>query len=70
LERFLGGAPDQNFDHFALVFSGTAIVVRGIAFRGGNFTHLLQSGIVNGFSAQAFFGSLGAHDGRRDGVKT
>jgi hypothetical protein len=37
LKRFLSGAADENLYHFALVFSGAAVVIRGIAFRSGNF---------------------------------
>jgi hypothetical protein len=66
LDGFLGGAPDQDFDHFALVFCRAPVVVHGIAFRSGNFAHFSERGIMDRFPAQNFFGFFGAHDGRRD----
>src|SRR4029434_9362312 len=66
LQSFLDGAADENLYHVALIFGGAAVIVRGIAFSRGDFTHFFESGIGDGLSTENFFGLLGMHDGRRD----
>jgi hypothetical protein len=70
LERFLRGAGNEDFHQLPFVLGGTAIVVHGIDFRGGDFAHFTQRGIVDPLAVQYALRLLGSHNGRGDRIQT